>query len=100
LHNSDVNVILFSLCTLQFFIGNRVGIGSSYRPARARICKRLRRPGIDSEDSIPPGWESIPGLLNRFKNTGSGMAMEEAVIAFVKREISGLIAQSWQFVLQ
>ncbi len=22
--------------------------------ARARICKRLRRPGIDSEDSIPP----------------------------------------------
>jgi hypothetical protein len=28
-------------------------------------------PGIDSEGSIPPGWESIPGLLKRFTNTGS-----------------------------
>jgi hypothetical protein len=36
--------------------GHRVGIGLSYRPARARICKRLRRPGIDSEDSIPPAY--------------------------------------------
>jgi hypothetical protein len=25
-------------------------------------CKRLRSP-IDSEESIPPGWESIPGPL-------------------------------------
>jgi hypothetical protein len=33
---------------------------------RARICKRLRSPGIDL-----PGWESIPGLLKRFTNTGS-----------------------------
>ncbi len=39
---------------------------------RARIFKRLRSPGIDSEESIPPGWESIPGLLKRFTNTGSG----------------------------
>ncbi len=23
---------------------------------RARICKRLRRPGIDSEESIPPAY--------------------------------------------
>jgi hypothetical protein len=29
----------------------------------ARICKRLRSPGIDSEESIPPGWKSIPGLI-------------------------------------
>jgi hypothetical protein len=52
-----------------------------------RICKRLRSPGIDSEESIPPAfvawwagkpkrdvvpvWESIPGLLKRFTNTGS-----------------------------
>jgi hypothetical protein len=28
-------------------------------------------PGIDSEGWIPPGWESIPGLLKRFTNTGS-----------------------------
>ncbi len=38
---------------------------------RARICKRLRSLGINSEDSIPPGWESIRGLLKRFTNTGS-----------------------------
>jgi hypothetical protein len=24
------------------------------------------------EESILPGWESIPGLLERFTNTGSG----------------------------
>ncbi len=30
---------------------NRVEIGFSYRPAR--ICKRFRNPGIDSEESIP-----------------------------------------------
>jgi hypothetical protein len=34
---------------------------------RARICKRLRRPGIDYEEPIPPGWDSIPGLFKRFK---------------------------------
>ncbi len=35
---------------------NRVGIGLSYRPARARICKRLRSPEIDSNESIPPAY--------------------------------------------
>ncbi len=39
---------------------------------RAPVCKRLRSPRIDSEESIPPGWESIPGLLKRFTNKGSG----------------------------
>ncbi len=38
---------------------------------RARICKRLRSPGIDSKESIPPALESIPGLLKKFINTGS-----------------------------
>jgi hypothetical protein len=52
---------------------------------RARICKRIRSPGIDSAKlfslagnyvkkscrTLPPGWESIPGLLKRFTNTGS-----------------------------
>jgi hypothetical protein len=28
-------------------------------------------PGIDSEESIQPGWKSIPGLLKRLTNTGS-----------------------------
>jgi len=32
---------------------------------RTRSCKRLRSPGIDSNESIPPGWESIPGLLTQ-----------------------------------
>ncbi len=48
---------------------------------RARICKRLRSPGIDSKESIPPAYvvwragmtilqrlaESIPGLLKRLQ---------------------------------
>ncbi len=29
--------------------------------SRARICKRLRSPGIDSKEAIPQGLESIPG---------------------------------------
>ncbi len=37
----------------------------------ARISKRLRRPGIDSKELIPPGWESILGLLKRFTGSGS-----------------------------
>jgi hypothetical protein len=39
---------------------------------RAHIFNLSGSPGIDSEESIPPGWESIPGLLKRFTNTGSG----------------------------
>jgi hypothetical protein len=31
--------------------------------SRAGICKRLWSPGLDSEESIPPGWELIPGLF-------------------------------------
>jgi hypothetical protein len=61
---------------------------------RARICKCLWSPRTDSEESIPPayvawcagttnrfcrigplGWESIPGLLKRFTNTGSGACL-------------------------
>jgi hypothetical protein len=41
--------------------------------SRARICKRLRIPGIDSEEWIPPGWEPIPRLLKGFTNTRSGL---------------------------
>ncbi len=36
------------------------------REYRARICKRLRRPGIDSEDSIPPAYVAWrAGMTNR-----------------------------------
>ncbi len=44
----------------------RVGIGLWYRPARARICKRLWSPGVDSEGSILPAhvaWRA--GTTNR-----------------------------------
>jgi hypothetical protein len=60
--------------------------------SRARIFERLRSQEIDSEESIPPtyvawragttnrigvparqAWESIPGQLKRFTNTGSAV---------------------------
>jgi len=42
-------------------------------PVRARICricKLFSGPGIDSNEAIPPGWESIPGLFERFYKFG------------------------------
>jgi hypothetical protein len=47
---------LTCICTLYIY---------AVRELRARICKRLRSPGIDSMDSIPPGWESSPGLIQK-----------------------------------
>jgi hypothetical protein len=64
----------------------------TYLSDRARICKLLRSPGIDARNRfrqpnyvawragttnrvvVPThqGWDSIPGLLQRFTNTGSG----------------------------
>ncbi len=74
-----------------------------------RICKCLRSPGIDSEESIPPayvawragttnrvsygtgppGWESIPGLFKRFTNTGSGYTIPGSWWAVNLRVIRG-----------
>jgi hypothetical protein len=31
---------------------------------------------LASQESTPPGWESIPGLLKRFTNTGSALKRE------------------------
>ncbi len=45
---------------------NRRGLGLSYQPARAHICKHLWSPGIDSEEPIPPAyaaWQA--GTTNR-----------------------------------
>jgi hypothetical protein len=71
--------------------GTCKALKESEKQSWARICKRLRNPGIDSKESFrqpmypgvpyvkwgyrtsPPGWESIPGLLKRFKDTGSGI---------------------------
>ena len=41
---------------------HRVGIGLLYRPARARICKPFKEPGIDSQ---PGGPVQQPYLLYR-----------------------------------
>jgi hypothetical protein len=41
---------------------NRVGIGLLYQPARARICKPFKEPGIDSQ---PGGPVRQPYLLYR-----------------------------------
>ncbi len=38
--------------------------------ASARICKRLRSPGIDSKESIAPCWNWFLGSLKPFKNSG------------------------------
>ncbi len=38
----------------------------NYTPSWARISKRLGGPWIDSKESIPPGWELIPGILKMF----------------------------------
>jgi hypothetical protein len=43
---------------------NRVGMGLSYSPVRARICKRLRSPRIDSKELIVPAYVAsviVPG---------------------------------------
>ncbi len=52
-------------------LGAQESIPSAY-VAWTRICKRLRSPEIDSKESFSPDWESIPGLLERFTNSGSG----------------------------
>ncbi len=53
--------------------------------SRARICKRLRSPGTNYEEWIPPGWESIPMILKRFTNTGSGPSINSGSTVFDAR---------------
>jgi hypothetical protein len=47
--------------------GGGGGVGDFSAASRACICLRLI-----AQESIPPGWESIHGLLKSFTNTGSG----------------------------
>ncbi len=61
-------------CLLAQCYGSEMSIGSPRENcSRARVCKCWRSPVIDSKKSIPPGCESIPGLLKRFINTDSGI---------------------------
>ncbi len=69
---------------------------------RARICNPfLRSPGIDfqpgyigsggeAQESNLPGWESIPGPLQRFSNTGSGGPVRQPFAYFVPSPHRGL----------
>ncbi len=62
LFNDDVT---FSSTLYKKICGarNRFRIGLSYRPARARICKRLWSPESIPQKLIPPGWEPLKGAL-------------------------------------
>jgi hypothetical protein len=60
--------VCLSACLLLYLSSLWPGMQDS-----ARIFKFSRSPGIDSEESTPPDWELIPGLLKRFTNTGSGV---------------------------
>ncbi len=42
----------------------------------------MRIPGIDSEESIPPDWESIPGLLKKVYKYGfcSGSILKDVKV--------------------
>jgi hypothetical protein len=51
---------------------------------RAHIFNLSGSPGIDSEESIPPGWESIPGLLKRFTNTGSFIKFQHCYVCIAR----------------
>jgi hypothetical protein len=81
---------------------DRVGIGLSYRPARARICKCLWSPGIDSEESISAAsvaWRAsttnrVVGLArqngNRFLGPLKGLQIR-ALATELAESISGAL---------
>jgi hypothetical protein len=97
---------------------NRVGIGLLYRPARARICKPFKEPGIDSQPGGPvrqpyllyqlarlhrlaefDSSESIPGIIKRLKiraqaTLASGIGSLESIPGLLKR--LQIRAQAWQ----
>jgi hypothetical protein len=64
---------LFSKIIFVFYTGAN-SQGTAHASAKARICKSLRSSGIDSRESTPLVWESIPGLLKKFTNSGSADA--------------------------
>ncbi len=55
-------IVAYKLCNcagiLEQSVGdrNRIGIGLSYQPPRARNFKWFRSPGIDSKEAIPPAY--------------------------------------------
>jgi hypothetical protein len=53
----------------------------------------LRSPGIDVKESISPGRESIPELLRRFANSGSGYT-----IGHKQRECMGVLEYTHSFL--
>ncbi len=55
---------------------------------QSRICT-ISCQEIDSQESILPGWESIPGLLKRFTNYSTKLLLENRFFAFSTLNISG-----------
>jgi hypothetical protein len=48
-------------------------VGHVHRELRARICKRLRSSGIDSEEPIPPAyevWRARARICKRLRSSG------------------------------
>jgi hypothetical protein len=58
---------------------------------RARTCKRIWSPGIDSEESIPPGYEAWwAGTTNRVVDCRTGPLGRESIPVLLKRLKFGL----------
>ncbi len=104
---------------------NRVGIWLLYRPARARICKPFKEPGIDSQPGRPvrqpyllyrlamlhrlvggiDSSESIPGLLKRLQipdqaRLASRIGSLESIPRLHNMKNEGELRSSWFFSLQ
>jgi hypothetical protein len=43
----------------------------------------------EPKESIPPEWESIPGLFKRFRNTASGMGVAVPLYAVTTGSLHG-----------
>ncbi len=70
------------LCKMKARLDRPEHAANVYTPANVNVHPRhdqslnlwtlkLSSPGIDSKESIPPGWESIPGLHIMITNSGS-----------------------------
>jgi hypothetical protein len=65
-HGLECTLLCWNFRTTH--VGSRhwhwVGIWLLYRPSRARICKRIRSPGIDSKEWILPGYIGWPAIAS------------------------------------
>ncbi len=65
-HIEDVILHHFGSCTLAFILTHILGVSFLWAlRIRARICKHLRSPGIDSKESIPPAYVACAGIFKQ-----------------------------------